>query len=57
MLIVGTKRDPTTWELSAQGTFGKFVLTATTLTKTKAFGAGGREIEGKCPDQYSKRDG
>jgi hypothetical protein len=51
MLIVGTNVDPTTWELSAQGSFGKVVLTATTLTATKAFAAGGREIEGKSPDQ------
>lgn len=51
MLIVGTNVDPTTWELSAQGSFGKVVLTATTLTATKGFAAGGREIEGKSPDR------
>jgi hypothetical protein len=57
MLIVGTCLDPTTWELSAQGTFGKVVLTATTLTETMAIGAGGCKIEGKCLDQDNKRDG
>lgn len=57
MLIVGTDGDPETWELSAQGTFGKVVLTATSLTGSKAFGAGGHEIDGKCPDQNSERDG
>lgn len=50
MLIVGIDRDPTTWELSAQGTFGRVVLTTTTLTESEAFG-GGREIEGKGSDQ------
>lgn len=57
MLIVGTNRDPATWELSAQGIFGKVVLTATTFIKVKSLGAGGREIEGKCVDHYSERDG
>lgn len=42
MLIVGIDRDPMTWELSAQGAFGKVVLTATALTETKAFSAGGQ---------------
>lgn len=57
MLIVGTDGDPATWELSAQGTFGKVVLTAASLTGSTDFGAEGHEIDGKFPDQYSERDG
>ena len=36
MLIVGTDCDPTTWELSAQGTFGRVVLATTTVKETDA---------------------
>jgi integrative and conjugative element protein (TIGR02256 family) len=50
MLIVGTNRDPTTWELSAQGNFRRVVLTTTTLNESEALG-GGRKFEGKGPDQ------
>ena len=45
MLIVGTDRDPTTWELSAQSNFHRDVLTTTASTESKAI-CGGREIEG-----------
>lgn len=51
MLIVGTDRDPTTWELSAQGTFGRVVLATTRVKETDALGSEGCASKDKGPEQ------